>query len=107
MGGSTVNKALMYPIGLISADEAMFEGISNSGTNQNNYLYTGQTYGTLSPCYYNLIGNAGVFVVHYCGSLGDSSVSNTWSVRPVMNLRSDVALTGSGTVNDPFKMVGA
>ena len=32
---------------------------------------------------------------------------DTSGVRPVINLKSDVQLTGSGTTTDPFKVVGA
>ena len=39
--------------------------------------------------------------------VGHSSVSSTSGVRPVINLRSDVEITGSGTTSDPFKVVGA
>lgn len=53
-GSSTGNKALTYPIGLISADEAMFAGIPNeNSSNSNNYLYTGQYYWTMSPSWYD------------------------------------------------------
>ena len=34
-------------------------------------------------------------------------VSSSAGVRPVINLRADVSLTGSGTTSDPFKVVGA
>ena len=101
------NGALTYPIGLISADEAMFAGIPWSGSNQNNYLYTGQHYWTMSPSYFNG-SSAGVFAVYSSGSLGSDGVDWTdYGVRPVINLRSDVPIAGSGTTSDPFKVVGA
>ncbi len=101
------NGALTYPIGLISADEAMFAGIPRSGGNQNNYLYTGQYYWTMSPYWYNN-GYATVFRVYSDGSLVNDVVNNTSpGVRPVINLKADTPLTGSGTTSDPFKVVGA
>ncbi len=104
-GSSTGNKALTQPIGLISADEAMFAGIPWSGSNQNNYLYTGQHYWTMSPC---SCPNANVFIVTSDGSLIYSGVNWTGSgVRPVINIRADVELTGTGSQNDPFVVVGA
>ena len=104
---STGNKALTKPIGLISADEAMFAGIPNwNSSNQNNYLYTGQTYWTMSPARYDSDG-AGVFGVAYDGSLGSWIVNYENGVRPAINIRSDVSLSGSGTTLDPFKVVGA
>ena len=100
------NGALTQPIGLISADEAMFAGLLWMGSNQNCYLYTGQFYWTMSPCYYP---NAFVFGVSSTGDLylGSGRVDNSRGVRPVINLRADVQLTGSGTTSDPFKVAGA
>ena len=102
------NGALTYPIGLISADEAMFAGVPwySNGTNQNNYLYTGQYYWTMSPYYFS--GSyAFVFCVFSSGNL-DARNNVTWTepgVRPVINLRSDTPLSGSGTTSDPFVVV--
>ena len=99
------NGALTYPIGLISADEAMFAGIPNwNSSNSNNYLYTGQHYWTMSP--YSYDGGAGVFRVNSSGYLGASNgyVTYTYGVRPVINLKSAIAISGSGTTRDPFKI---
>ena len=104
-GSVTGNATLDYPIGLISADEAMFAGIPVSGSNQNNYLYTGEIYWTMSPSNYS--GSAGVFGVNSSGNLINWGVNNAYGVRPVINIRADVALTGSGTTDNPFKIVGA
>ena len=106
-GSSTGNGALDYPIVLISADEAMFAGMPNrNSSNTNNYLYTGQTYWTMSPYWY-YFGYAGVFVVSSSGVLYTGTVNDSYGVRPVINLRADVSLTGTGTTSDPFKVVGA
>ena len=104
---STGNEALMYPIGLISADEAMFAGIPNSNNdgNTNNYLYIAQYYWTMTPYCYDG-SNASVFVVYSRGSLDYGIVFGTDGVRPVINLRANVALSGSGTTSDPFKVAG-
>ena len=97
------NGALTYPIGLISADEAMFAGIPWSGSNQNNYLYTGQFYWTMSP--YSFSNAAGVFLVWSGGYLHNYSVRSFRGVRPVINLKSAIAITGEGSVDKPFKVV--
>ena len=100
------NGALTYPIGLISADEAMLAGIPNwnSSGNTNNYLYTGQQYWTMSPSHFNG-GHACVCYVLSDGYLGNNYVNwNGPSVRPVINLKSAIAITGSGTTSDPFKL---
>ena len=59
---SSGNKSLTYPIGLLTADEYVLAGSWNS------YLYTRQTYWTMSPSSYN--GGAFVFVVDSIGGLG-------------------------------------
>ena len=106
-GSSTGNGALTYPIGLISADEAMYAGIPWGVSNTNNYLYTGQYYWTMSP-YYFYGSSTNVFVVYDDSSLYYGFVGWTdYGVRPVINLRSDVPIAGSGTTSDPFKVVGA
>ena len=97
---SSGNKSLTYPIGLLTADEYVLAGSGNS------YLNTGQTYWTMSPSWYGS-GYAYVFDVYSNGNLFASPVAHTLGVRPVINLRSDVPLTGTGTTSDPFKVVGA
>ena len=105
---STGNKSLTYPIGLISADEAMFAGIPIwNNSSPSNYLCTEEYYWTMSPSFFEGI-SAYVFNIDSSGSLVDNYyVNRTHRVRPVINLRADVSLTGSGTTSDPFKVVGA
>ena len=52
-------------------------------------------------------GEAHVFPVSSNGWLGGNSVHNTMGVRPVINLSSDVQITGSGTSTDPYTVVEA
>ena len=102
-GSSQGNKALQYPIGLISADEVAYAGGLWNTTNQSYYLYTGQNYWTMSPTWYR--GSAGVFRVSSSGSLRDNYFVNhtTPGVRPVINLRADVTITGgNGTSTNPY-----
>ena len=107
-GSSTGNGALTYPIGLISADEAMFAGIPIwNNSSPSNYLCSEEYYWTMSPSFFEGI-SAYVFNIDSSGSLVDNYyVNRTHRVRPVINLRADVSLTGSGTTSDPFKVVGA
>ena len=97
------NGRLPNPIGLITADEAALAGVTWNNP-QFGYLNTGKYYWTISPCDFHY-GNAHVFHVWSDGSLGSDYVYNSGGVRPVINLRSDVQLTGSGTTSDPFKVV--
>ena len=70
-------------------------------TNYGYYLYTGQHYWTMSPSWY-FSGHAHIFAVNSDGYLSDNSVINTYGVRPVINLDTDVILTGSGTASNPY-----
>ena len=99
------NGALTYPIGLISADEAMLGGILRVSS-PNTYLNTNQIYWTMSPHGFN--GSiASMLVVSSSGHIGGGNdVFTTYpGVRPVINLRADVQLTGTGSQNDPFVVV--
>ena len=100
------NGALTYPIGLISADEAMFAGIPywRNSSNQNNYLYTGQTYWTMSPSWCG-DGSAGVVRVTDSGTLDGWYAMDTYGVRPVINLKANVTiLSGDGSSLNPYKI---
>ena len=101
---SSGNKSLQYPIGLVTADEAALTGITYNNANTGSYLYTGEYYWTMSPSNYG--SWASVFIVNNDGYLDNNSVSNLWGVgvRPVINLKSAIAITGSGTTSDPFKI---
>ena len=104
-GSSDGNKALTYPIGLISADEVAYAGGVWVTNNTSYYLYTGQNYWTMSPSYYNSSYTypARVFLVDTSGGLAYDWVGNSWGVRPVVNLKADVQIsTGSGTSSNPY-----
>ncbi len=98
------NKSLIYPIGLISSDEAaMSGGNSTSEVNFGYYLYTGQIYWTISP--YSFNGNAVVGIVNSIGQLVFLDVRRELGVRPVINLKADTIFTGTGTMSDPYVVV--
>ena len=103
-GSEDGNKALTYPIGLISADEVAYAGGVFATNNTSYYLYTGQNYWTMSP---SDCPTADVFYVDSSGQIFSTRVSNSVGVRPVINLRADVTLSGSGTTSDPYVVKGA
>ena len=105
-GSGRGNKALINPIGLITADEVAMAGGVYGSNNQSYYLYAGQNYWIISPSYFS-IGIAFVFFVSSDGFLNDARVDSTLGVRPVINIASDVEITGSGTSTDPYVVVGA
>ena len=103
------NEALTNSIGLITADEISFAGGVQGifGTDNNSYyLYNNDYYWTMSSATYGSSG-ALVFFMTPTGSLYHHLVVITDGVRPVINLRADVSLTGTGTSTDPFRIAGA
>ena len=103
------NGALDYPIGLISVDEVAYAGGVHNKLNQSFYLYTNQYYWTMSPYTYGSDGHSTrtrVFYVYPNSYQGDY-VGGIYGVRPVINLKADVQLTGTGTATDPYVVVGA
>ena len=103
-GSSKGNHALDYPIGLITADEISYAGGVYNTNNTGYYLYTEQDYWTMSPyqCY---SGWAYVIFINFTGYINGDYVGWTIpGVRPVINLKADVTLTGSGTTSDPYRV---
>ena len=102
-GSEDGNKALSYPIGLISADEVAYAGGVYNTSNSSYYLYISGAYWTMSPSSYG--GGASVFFVNSYGFLSINSVDWTgYGVRPVINLRGDLFVTGTGTSIDPYEV---
>ncbi|MCM1052512.1 MAG: hypothetical protein NC483_00825, partial [Ruminococcus sp.] len=64
-------------------------------------------YWTASPSDYNS-GYARVFYVTSSGYLGYINyMTNMFDVRPVINLKATVSLTGQGTSSNPYKVFGS
>ncbi len=102
-GSGVGNEALTNPVGLITMDEVWYAG-GNTPRNSSYYLYTDSEYWTMSPSCFD--GSyAHVFLVNSHGTLGFDWVFVTLGVRPVLNLKADVQLTGSGSASDPFTVV--
>ena len=102
------NRSLTYPIGLINVDEVAYAGGTYDTVNQSYYLYTGQEYWTISPSvFYNSNSSAFVFYIDVYGQsqnyFGDANI--TYGVRPVINLKGSLTLSGSGTSTDPYVVV--
>ena len=108
------NKALKYPVGLITADEVALagglnapkNGSSNSYSNSSYYLYTNQQYWLGSPNYYDSGDSYDSYSLEFYvsdgGSFGGFFVNQSFGVRPVISLSSKARLLGSGTYNDVY-----
>ena len=97
------NGKLTYPVGLITADEITFAGLSAVETNNSFYLYTGAYYWAGSPLefYYS---DSYEFSVSDGGNLNDGYVHYTYGVRGVVSLSSKAKLTGDGTWNNVYEV---
>ena len=94
------NGALTYPIGLITADEVNLGGLIFSSSNTANYLHTAIFYWTMSPYNYDIRAYAWMFGdVGYWYSNGTVDLRG---VRPVINLKPETPITGTGTTSDSY-----
>jgi len=111
--GNIGNKALKYPVGIITSDEVVFAGGFAGLSNQSYYLYTKQDYWTMSPSYPSYLnGGAYVFYVYSNGNIWRSNdVHNLRNgLRPIINLRADASFSYNnestkGSETDPFIVV--
>ena len=108
-GNHTYGGVYKLKIGLLSVDEIVLAGFkpnNSSGVTTSNYLYY-----TLSSFYWfwslspNLSRTSNAY--GFYGGLNNRSfynitVNSTNGVRPVINLKEDVTVTGSGTEDDPY-----
>ena len=107
-GADEGNGRLEYPVGLITADEVVYAGGVYRYYNTNYFLYNNQDYWTISPHSFSgpsYSKEAYMFGVFSNGIFDWGAVYLTLGIRPVINLRSDVTLTGSGTATDPYVVV--
>ena len=98
------NKALTYPVGLLTTDEVIYAGAveaEDEGVKKvNHYLNNDTVYTTMSVasspgCNLNIYYS-------YDGLVSDTGDEHD-GVRPVINLSSDVeVISGDGTINNPY-----
>ena len=97
------NKALTYPVGLITADEVAMAGGLYGSLNESYYLYTSQNYWLGSPYTFDSDNTyANEFFMVTMGWLHSNRVHNTTPARPVVSLSSKAKLSGSGTYDDVY-----
>ena len=88
----------------------VFDGSYNhQKTSPNGYLTTGNHFWTMTPAggyvpFGNTTWYSYVFIVFTSGSLDDLSPADTFGVRPVINLRSDLTITGDGSKTNPYQV---
>lgn len=102
------NMELVYPIALATSDELVYAGATGIDpatmtyiTNTEFYLFNGDFCWTMTPFFF-AGGDASVGNLNGSGDVSNDFVYDYSGVRPVVSLRSDAILGGSGTMNDPF-----
>jgi len=96
------NRKLIYPIAMITADEVLMAGGGINSGNSYNYLNIGSVYFTMSPSEFHDISFSSVFSVNSGAILNWSNASTSYGVRPVISIRGDAIVEGTGTMTDPF-----
>ena len=98
-------------IGALTADEIVLAGGKVYGTNLNFYLINdyqknnNEQWWTISPGRFN--GSIDVvFMIKYDGYMGNQGVSNSYSFRPAVTLKSgqriNINYTSTGTKSNPY-----
>lgn len=97
------NKALTYPIGLIASDELMYAGINYRKANKYSYVSSNILYWPMSSSQFYKDNGLAISTLNYGERIMFNSVDYGRYVKPVINLKPDVKLSGDiGTVNNPY-----
>ncbi len=98
------NKALTYPVGLITYDEMVFAGMDNRHINKLSWIYSTQHTWTMSPSFFSATdGLAREWHEDSAGYLARNWVTSWFGARPVINLKADTLITeGIGTSSSPY-----
>lgn len=95
--GGTYNQK----VGLLTADEVNIAGGLYNTNNTSYYLANGENFISITPAeYYNY--KASVFAVNNSGALVITPTTTQYGVRPVINLNSELTVSGEGTINNPY-----
>lgn len=108
VSSSNGNGSLTYPVGLLTADEAIYAGAEFGYLNSNYYLYYDEPWWTFSPLgIYNYYDNKliNTVIVGERG-LNIGEIGSEYSIRPVIDLKPNVLYkSGNGSKSSPYKVV--
>ena len=97
------NGKLKYPVGLITMDEVNMAGGVNGSANMLYYLYSGNTYWTMSPFNFDSWFITTNIAVDSTGQISRDWITNWHTIRPVINIEpSKITFSGNGTMSDPY-----
>ena len=102
------NKALTYPIGLITADELMMSGVVYGYLNTLTYTFFNRIYWTMSPYTFNINNDNGSrnVVLNAYGNFGMTFTDANYGYYPVINIKGDAKISGGiGTSSSPYEIV--
>lgn len=92
-------------IGLLSVDEVRYAGGQFYINNANNYLTIASAgFWTMSPGGVDKADASYgcVWPLKATGAIGTNQLINSYSIRPVINLKADIHVSGAGTSSDPY-----
>ena len=70
-------------------------------TNNQYYLYNGESFFTMSPSQHEK-STMNIFIVNNEGALSTSPTNTLAGVRPTINIDGTVFVSGNGTINNPY-----
>ena len=93
-------------VGLLSIYDYMMTGGTDSSSTSKTYLNIGYYWWTSSPFVNQYVSS--VYVSHYNGRVDTDPATNANGVRPSVNLKSDIILTGNGNgeIKTPYMLEG-
>ena len=98
------NGSLQYPVGLITADELIYAGATDSSKNPNPNLYLSLESGYYTMTPFVCHPNFGLTMETFTNYVGLYHLGVSYGVRPVITLNGNTTLQGTGTKNDPFRL---
>lgn len=92
------NAAFTYPIGLLTADEVIFAGLTTSNSAATNYLMKIKLgFFTMTP-----YDTGNIYSINSTGTISSNYALSSY-LRPVIALNSDTSFSGgTGTASDPY-----
>lgn len=105
------NGALTYPVGLLTADEAVLAGAYYGKANNKYYLYVGGSLALMSPFSGSAITNIMDVPINFNTSIAKDGALSTGTVllnddsaAVAINLKQGVLKSGTGTKEDPYRI---
>ena len=103
-----LGEEVTHNIGILTIDEVILAGANTTNSNTEFYLHNND----IINVWYTMSGAKGsdthinMFMITQNGEIETGISGNLYrSVRPVINLVKNIEMTGTGTVDDPYRMV--